>query len=156
MIPVQTSSSEITMIPVNITLQYLRDGVKDSRRLKLALDQQTHNVVAQLIRELQLPTQNGEDNLSYYLLRQRQVIDNESTLFEAGVQEGDILQLAVIDPNATVGKALSGSVLNRLGGKTSTEPLPVSAALFTASGQRFVLKHTRALIGRSDINLGYP
>jgi hypothetical protein len=75
---------------------------------------------------------------------------------ECGVQEGDILQLAILDPNATMGKMLSGAVLNRLGGKSSSEPLPISALLLTERGQQFPLKHTRALIGRADPKLGYP
>jgi hypothetical protein len=143
------------MIPVNVTLQYLRDGVKDSRRFKLSLDSRVAEVVVHLVSDLRLPSEMGEERLTYHLIAQRQVLDEDATLYESGVQEGDILQLALLDPNATVGKAISGAVLNRLGGKAGSEPLPVTAALIAASGEHYKLTHTRALIGRADAKLGY-
>lgn len=143
------------MIPVNVTVQYLRDGVKDSRRVKLSLDSRVADVVAQLINDLHLPMELGQERLMYHLIAQRQMLDEEDTLLTAGVQEGDILQLAMLDPNATVGKAISGAVLNRLGGKAGSDPLPITAGLFSAAGTHFPLLHTRALIGRSDTKLGY-
>jgi uncharacterized ubiquitin-like protein YukD len=144
------------MIPINVTLQYLRDGVKDSRRVKLSMDSTVGDVVVSLVSELNLPQKNDDEPINYYLVHQRQILDEESKLFDAGIQEGDILQLAVIDPNATVGKAMTGAVLNRLGGKAGNEPLPVEAALVSPSGEEFPLLHTRALIGRADPKLGYP
>jgi hypothetical protein len=144
------------MIPINVTLQYLRDGVKDSRRVKLSMDSNVADVVASLVSDLNLPQENDDERINYYLIHQRQVLDEESKLYDVGVQEGDILQLAVIDPNATVGKAITGAVLNRLGGKAGNEPLPVAAALVSPSGVEFPLHHTRALIGRADPKLGYP
>ncbi len=144
------------MIPVNVTLQYVRDGVKDSKRLKLAMDHKVHDTIIALIKDLDLPLQNEGDPISYHLLRHRVVLDDDDMLFEAGVQEGDILQLASIDSNATVGQALTAGILNRLGGKASHEPLPISAALLTRDGEFLHLKHTRALIGRADASRGYP
>jgi FHA domain len=144
------------MIPVNITLQYVRDGVKESKRLRLAMEDSVGDTLNRLVRELSLPLDEDGHPLSYHLIRQRQALASEDRLFEAGVQEGDILQLAILDPQATMGQAISAGLLNRLGGKTSGEPLPVRAALVALSGQRFELRHARALIGRSDANLGYP
>ena len=146
----------LPMMPVNVTLQYLRDGVKDSRRVKISLDSQVASIIDQLVQELHLPEASQEEQLTYHLVAQRQVLDEEMTLFEAGIQENDIIQLTLLDPNATVGKQITSAVLNRLGGKSTSEPLPVSAALFSADGQRFELQHTRALIGRADSKLGYP
>jgi hypothetical protein len=144
------------MIPVIVTLQYVRDGVKDSKRLTLAMDHKVHEIVLGLISDLKLPLQNDGDPITYHLLRQRQVLDDDDLLFEAGVQEGDILQLASVDSNATVGKAMTAGLLNRLGGKSSQEPLLISAGLVTVEGEIYHLKHTRALIGRADISRGYP
>ncbi len=70
------------MIPINITLQYLKDGVKDSRRVKLSLDDRVSDVVANLVNDLHLPARIGDDKLSYHLIRQRQVLDSEATLHE--------------------------------------------------------------------------
>ncbi len=123
--------------------------------MKLAMESLIADVVVNLVDELHLPVDHGDDQVSYHLIRQRQVLDEEMTLYESGVQEGDILQLAILDPNATVGKAISGAVLNRLGGKAGSEPLPVHAALVAISGQHYPLSHTRALIGRADSKLGY-
>src|SRR5437016_1493554 len=106
------------MIPVNLTVQYLRDGVKDSRRVKLDLTNKVVEVVEVLINDLHLPTDNGNERISYHLLRQRVLLNEDDTLMESSVQEDDILQLVIIDPNATIGKVLTGSVLNRLGGRT--------------------------------------
>src|SRR5258708_4992102 len=144
------------MIPINITLQYLKDGVKDSRRVKLSLDDRVSDVVANLVNDLHLPARIGDDKLSYHLIRQRQVLDSEATLHESELQEGDILQLVILDPNATVGKAMSGGILSRLGGKAGIEPLPAPASLIANSGEEFPLSHTRALIWRADPQLAYP
>jgi hypothetical protein len=146
------------MIPVNVTLQYVRESAKESRRVKLSMDETVNNAVNRLVAELQLPLEDDDDGkpLSYRLLKQRQVLDNDDKLFEAGVQEGDILQLTIIDAKATMGQAISAGILNRLGGKSSSEPLPVDAALIAESGAVFSLSHTRALIGRADPSLGYP
>ncbi|HLY28876.1 MAG TPA: FHA domain-containing protein [Aggregatilineales bacterium] len=144
------------MIPVNITLQYVRDGVKESRRVQLTMETRIGDLINELIDELSLPREVEGERIHYHFIHQRQVLDHDSTLHEGSVQEGDILQLVVIDPDATVGKAMSGSVLSRLGGKASNESLPVNAALIAPSGERFDLLHTRALIGRADAKLGYP
>jgi FHA domain-containing protein len=144
------------MIPVNVTLQYIREGAKESKRLRLAMEETIGDTVNRLVRDLALPLDEDGQPLSYHLVRQRQALAPEDRLFEAGVQEGDILQLAILDPKATMGQAISAGLLNRLGGKTGGEPLPVRAALVASSGQRFELRHTRALIGRADSNLGYP
>jgi hypothetical protein len=144
------------MIPVNITLQYVRDGAKQSKRLTLSLDSTVGDIVTELIDELGLTSDGDGQKASYFLLRQRQVLDNVDKLYESGVQEGDILQLTIIDPNATMGQAISSGLLNRLGGKASVESLPVNAVLIAENGQEFQLSHTRALIGRADQSLGYP
>jgi hypothetical protein len=146
----------MAMIPVNITLQYVRDGTKQSKRLTLSLDSTVGDIVIGLIDELGLAAESDGQKPSYFLLRQRQVLDNIDKLHEAGVQEGDILQLTIIDPNATMGQAISSGLLNRLGGKASVEPLPINAVLIAESGEEFRLRHTRALIGRADQSLGYP
>src|SRR5262249_7872660 len=92
-----------------------------------------------------------------HLMRNRLVLDDSSTLYDVGVEEGDILQLAIVDSRATMGKIVTAGVLNRLGGKSSNDPLPVTAALIDSTGDHvFELRHTRPLIGRSDPALGYP
>ncbi len=144
------------MIPVNITLQYVREGIKDSKRVRLSMDDTIGDTVSRLVRELGLPLDDDGQPLSYHLIRHRQVLDDADKLFEIGIQEGDILQLTILDSKATMGQAISIGLLNRLGGKASSEPLPIQAALFTASGQCFELRHSRALIGRADSSLGYP
>jgi hypothetical protein len=120
------------------------------------MDSNVADIVASLVSDLSLPQDVDDEPINYYLVHQRQVLDEESMLYEVGIQEGDILQLAVIDPNATVGKAMTSAVLNRLGGKAGNEPLSVRAALVSPSGEEFPLTHTRALIGRADPKLGYP
>jgi hypothetical protein len=144
------------MIPVNVTLQYVRESAKESRRVRLAMDETVSSAVNRLVTELQLPLEDEGRPLTYRLLKQRQVLDNDDQLFEAGVQEGDILQLTIIDAKATMGQAISAGILNRLGGKSSSESLPVAAALVSEDGSVFQLSHTRALIGRADPSLGYP
>ncbi len=144
------------MIPVNVTLQYMRKGVKDSQRVTLSMDARVDETVVALVDSLALPQEDNGLPLTYRLLRQRQMLDGEAKLFEIGVQEGDILQLTLIDPRATIGQAVLGGVLQRLGGKSGGELLPVNAALVTESGKGFELTHTRALIGRADAKLGYP
>jgi uncharacterized ubiquitin-like protein YukD len=144
------------MIPVNVTLQYVRDGAKASTRIRLAMDATVQDTIESLIEALELPREENGHPLSYRLVRQRQVLDNDDRLFEAGVQEGDILQMTTLDPRATMGQAISVGLLNRLGGKASAEPLPVRASLVSEDGLTFELSHTRALIGRADASLGYP
>jgi uncharacterized ubiquitin-like protein YukD len=144
------------MIPVNVTLQYVRDGAKASTRIRLAMDASVQDTIESLIQALELPREENGRALSYRLVRQRQVLDNDDRLFEAGVQEGDILQMTTLDPRATMGQAISVGLLNRLGGKASAEPLPVRASLVSEDGLTFELSHTRALIGRADASLGYP
>src|SRR5579859_3276391 len=143
------------MIPVNITLQYVREGVKESRRVQLTMETHVGDLINELIDELSLPREVEGERIHYHFIHQRQVLDHDSTLLEGGVQEGDILQLVVIDPDATVGKAMSGSVLSRLGGKASNEALPVNAALIAPSGERFDLlrseEHTSELQSQSNL-----
>src|SRR5258708_36180430 len=91
------------------------------------------DVVVTLVDELHLPVDHGADQVSYHLIRQRQVLDEEMTLYDSGVQEGDILQLAILDPNATVGKAISGAALNRLCRETGNEPPPDHTPLVAIS-----------------------
>lgn len=144
------------MIPVNVTVQFMRDGVKGSATMRLSMDVTTAEAANGIVHYLGLPS-DGE----YRLLRQRQVLDPAKRLFEAGVQEGDILQLTVVDANTTLampglGRSLAGGVLSRLGGRTSDEPLPVQAVLIAPDGQKLWLRRARALVGRADEALGYP
>ena len=143
------------MIPVNVTLQYVRDGTKASTRVRLSMDDTVRDTLTTLIASLQLPRQENGAPLPYHLVRQRQVLDNDDKLFEAGVQEGDILQLTVLDPKATMGQAISAGLLHRIGGKANAEPLPVRAGLVSESGLVFELHRTRALVGRADASMGY-
>jgi hypothetical protein len=144
------------MIPVSVTLLYLRDGAKNSTRVTLSMDVGVKDTIARLIADLNLPLEEDGERLHYNLIRQRQILDYANTLYEAGVQEGDILQLAIIDDQATMGLAIPGGLLARLGGKSGAEPLPVAASLVTEAGKVYKLQHTRALIGRADARLGYP
>jgi hypothetical protein len=139
------------MIPVQVMLQYVRAGAKESRRVKLAMDGTVEAAIQTLVAELELP------NDDYQLLKGRSTLSQKTTLFDAGVQENDILQLVAMDRNATQLGSMSGGILNRLGGKISDEPLPVFAMLADRSGEiRFQLKRIRALVGRADANMGYP
>src|SRR5215468_8169579 len=134
------------MIPVSVTLQYLRAGVKGTQRVKLSMDDTVEDAIANLVKDLDLPTEEDGHQVGYHLMRNRLVLDDNSTLYDAGVEEGDILQLAIIDSRATMGKVMTAGVLNRLAGKSSNEPLPISAALIDAGGEHvFELQHTRAL-----------
>ena len=145
------------MIPVNVTIQYIRNGIKETKRIRLGMEDRVGDVVTRLIHDLQLPLEQDDEKISYYLSRQRQLLDESATLLNAGIQENEILQLMVIDPQATIGSAFSGGLLNRLSGKSGGEPLPVSAAFLHLSGELFChLHHTRALIGRADAKMGYP
>jgi hypothetical protein len=146
------------MLPANITLQYMREGVKQNVRLKLSLDATVRQVIADLVRDLQLPSTDADgEPCTYELTYQRQPLSIEARLFEVGVQEDAILQLVAVNPNATRSSlALSANVLSRLGGKGSNEPLPLRAQLLTRDGRAFWLRHTRALIRRADAALGYP
>ncbi|HVO42136.1 MAG TPA: FHA domain-containing protein [Aggregatilineales bacterium] len=145
------------MIPVTVTIQFMRAGAKETQRVKLALDVPARQLVQQLLRDFRLPIEQNGTPVRYHLLRQRQVLDGDASLFDAGVQENDILQLTVFDPAATLGQSLSGTLLNRLGGRAGVDPLPISAALLHLNGEVFSqLHHTRALIGRADASIGYP
>ena len=124
--------------------------------MRLSMDVTAANAAHGIVQYLGLPS-DGE----YRLLRQRQALDPTKRLFEAGVQEGDILQLTVVDANTTLampglGRSLIGGVLSRLGGRGSDEPLPVHAVLIAPDGQKLWLRRGRALIGRADETLGYP
>jgi len=144
------------MIPITVMIQYMNQGAKESRRMKLSMDATVSTSIAQIIAELALPIRQDNQPISYYLIRQRQILEDKTTLMEIGVEENEILQLTVLDPKATMGQALSGSIMSRLGGKTGSEPLTISAALALPSGSVFChLKHTRALVGRADAKLGY-
>ncbi|MFQ3536062.1 MAG: FHA domain-containing protein [Aggregatilineales bacterium] len=127
-------------------------------RLKLSLDATVRQVIADLVRDLQLPSTDADGApCTYELTYQRQALSSDARLFEVGVQENAILQLVAVNPNATrSGMALSANVLSRLGGKGSNEPLPMVAQLIARDGRSFQLHHTRALIGRADATLGYP
>lgn len=140
------------MIPVNVTIQYLHGGVKESRQVRLAMEDTVQAVIDKLLHDLDL-----DSSESYQLLKLRAALDDDSKLYEAGVQEGDILQLVRHDPNATViGKIPSGNILSRLGGKGGGEPLPVMAQLVAPDGTTFRLRRTRAMIGRADATMGFP
>jgi hypothetical protein len=145
------------MIPVNVTIQFMRDSAKESQRIKLAMETPVRDAVRELVQEFDLPTSEDGQTIQYHLLRQRQMLDTEVSLLNAGIQENDILQLVALDPRATLGQSISGALLSRLGGRTGSEPLPLQAALVHLNGDIFVrLRHTRALIGRADPAIGYP
>lgn len=146
------------MLPANVTVQFMREGAKQNIRLKLSLDSTARQVIADLVRDLNLPnTDSDGDPCTYELTYQRQTLGDDVRLFEVGVQENAILQLVAVNPNATrSGIALTANVLSRLGGKGSSEPLNLKVALVTHDGRTFPLRHTRALIGRADAALGYP
>ncbi len=146
------------MIPVQVTVQFMRANIKESTRIKLAMEATVNETIAKLLQELGLPAEERGQPVRYQLIRQRQVLDQDAKLYEAGIQENDILQLMAYDANSTLGvKAISGGVLSRLGGKVSGEPLPVPAALVDKTGKHtFQLTTTRAMIGRADPKLGYP
>ncbi|MFN8419500.1 MAG: FHA domain-containing protein [Anaerolineae bacterium] len=150
------------MIPVQVTIQYLHEGQKATKWVKLSLDQTVTQTVDKLVSDLALPRQDSRGApISYQLVQQRQVLEGSRTLGEIGVEEGNILQLHVLDANATVGinlgQMLAGSLLDRLGGKGGGELLTISAVFADVSGRvAFQLKHTRALIGRADPEHGYP
>ena len=144
------------MIPVNVTIQYMHEGVKNSAVLRLSMDMTADEAVRGIVQYLHLPTSSV-----YRLLRQRQLIEPETRLFDASIQEGDIVQLTVVDSNTTlgtpgVGRTMAGGVMSRLGGHNGSDPLPVLAALIMPDGQPLYLQRTRALIGRADESLGYP
>jgi len=142
------------MIPITVMIQYARGGNKGSSRVKLDLDGTVDEAIEFLTKELSL-----DDESEYQLVRQRQGLSGSDKLYEAGVQENDILQLVAFDSNATMmGRGLSAKILNRMGGKSTFDPLPESihASLVAAGGQSFQLRHTRAVIGRADASLGYP
>ena len=144
------------MIPVNVTVQFMREGVKNSAGMRLSMDMTAEEAVQGIVQYLHLPTSSV-----YQLLRQRQMIDPEMRLFEAAVQEGDIVQLTVIDANTTlgtpgIGRGMAGGILSRLGGRNNSDPIPIQAALIMPDGQPVYLQRTRALIGRADESLGYP
>lgn len=141
------------MIPVNVTLQFMREDVTDSANLRLSMDMTVQEAILNIVRSLRLAS-----DVTYHLLHQRQVLESGQRLYEVGVQEGDILQLTAFDARSTVGVSIgmAGGVLSRLGGKASQEPLTVRAALIAPNGMGILLQHARALIGRADEKLGYP
>ncbi len=143
------------MIPVNVTLQFMRDNTKDSANIRLSMDMTVQEAILNVVRSLNLASDSN-----YHLVHQREILDGRMKLFEAGVQEGEILQLTVLDSNSTIninmGNSRVGNILNRLGGKAGDEPLPIRAALITPDGMGIALRHTRALVGRADEKLGYP
>jgi pSer/pThr/pTyr-binding forkhead associated (FHA) protein len=55
-----------------------------------------------------------------------------------------------------LGRSMAGGVLNRLGGRTGDELLPVQAGLIAPNGRTLWLRRARALVGRADETLGYP
>jgi hypothetical protein len=150
------------MIPVQVTLQYIRNGQKETRWVKLSIDATVRDTILHLIKELSLPLEDTMDRpMQYQLVRQRHVLDESRTLHEVGIEEGNILQLLVVDSRSTMGvnlgQMVAGSLLDRLGGRGSSELLTVSAVLANAAGRvMFQLKRTRALIGRADPEHGYP
>lgn len=150
------------MIPVQVTLQYMRGGNKETKWVKVALDSTAAQVASKLVGELGLPPQDSRGRpLDYQLVAQRRVLDGDKTLHELGIEQDNILQLITVDANATVGlnigQMLAGTLLDRLGGKGSSEPLSVSAVFANMAGRVvFQLKRTRALIGRADPDHGFP
>lgn len=144
------------MIPVQITLQFARGESRESARMQLDLEGSVRETLQGLVAALELPPEAHDRR--YQLLRNRQVLRGEDRLYEAGVEEGDILQLVAVDPKATTfGRIITPNVLSRLGGNVSGDDLPVEAALIAADGSTvFRLRRTRALIGRADDRLGYP
>ena len=144
------------MIPVNVTIQFMREGVKDSATMRLSMDVTAEEAAHGIVQYLALPPDSV-----YRLLRQRQVLEPDRRLFEVGVQEGDILQLTVVDANTTLaipgmGRSMAGGVLSRLGGRTSDELLPIQAGFVAPDGRTLWLRRARALVGRADETLGYP
>ena len=80
------------MIPINVTIQFIRNGNKGSASMRLSMDMTAAEAAQGIAQYLSLP-----EGGVYRLMRQRQVINPTSRLFEAGVQDGDILQLAELD-----------------------------------------------------------
>jgi len=143
------------MIPINVTVQFVREGIKNVSPVPLGIDLTTEQAIYEIVRALSLPF-NGE----YCLLHRRQPIDPRARLFEADVQEGEILQLLYIDANSTIGlktspRNMTVGITNAMGSSANSEQLPIAAALMNPAGERFPLKHVRALIGRADLKLGY-
>lgn len=145
------------MIPINVTVQYLREGSKTSARIRLSMDATVRQAIQQLIAELGLPTEEDGQPLMFHLLLNRQMLISDDRLFEVGIQEGSIIQLVASDPHATTA-GIPSNVLSRMGGKSgSNAPLTVAASLVAKEGgQVFPLRRVRALIGRADTTLGYP
>ena len=107
------------MIPVNITLTFVRDNSKESRRIKLSLTDQIGDVIDQLVGELGLAA--ADNSGRYVLIHNKQALDDADTLQMAGVQEGDIVQLSFMDKNATMGQAVSMALLNRTPNPTESQ-----------------------------------
>lgn len=150
------------MIPVQVTLQYVKDNTKETRWVKLAMNETVRQALQKLVTDLDLPTQDKLGRpMQHQLVFQRHVLEEHKALHEVGVAEGAILQLITVDANATVGinigNMLAGSVLDRLGGKVGGELLAVSAVFANPAGRVvFQLRRTRALIGRADPERGIP
>jgi hypothetical protein len=143
------------MIPVTVTIQYERDGAKKSSQVRLSLDMTVATAIETIVEALGLPP-----HLHYTLTFQRQTLAESVKLFMVGVQDGGICQLTAEDARATIMETDSGrnnaaGLLQRLGGKGASEPLPIRAALITVNGDVMMLNHTRALIGRADDRVGY-
>ncbi|GAB4550176.1 MAG: hypothetical protein OHK0023_15650 [Anaerolineae bacterium] len=140
------------MLPINVTIQFVRDGNKETQRVQLMLNATVREVLDHLLEVLKLPVKT--DGLVYQLLHNRQILPHAMKLFEIGIQENAILQLVAADPQAT-SAGIPINLLARMGAKSgSSEPLPIPAAFFTRDGTPFVLKHTRAMIGRADPERG--
>jgi FHA domain len=153
---------EKTMIPVQVTLQFMREGNKETRWVRLAMEDTVATTITKLIADLGLAVEDVRGRpMLYQLVLQRRILDLTKPLHEEGVAEGNILQLIPVDANATVGlnvgQLLAGSLLDRLGGRGSGEPLPISAAFANTAGRVvYQLKRTRALVGRADPDHGFP
>lgn len=149
------------MIPIQVTLQFLRNGTKETKWVRLSMDQTVGDTLAQLISDLDLPTHDHQGRgIRYQLVHQRHLLEDYRLVGETEIAEGNILQLHTLDANSTqgiqLGQTIAGGLLSRLGGKGSEELLPVSAVLANSAGRVvFQIRRARALIGRADPAHGY-
>jgi hypothetical protein len=110
------------MIPVSVTLQYLRDGAKCSTRFTLSMDVSVKDAIARLVNDLKLPMEEDGQPIRYNRSPAPHA-DYDDTLFD-GRQEGDIVQQhrrPGDDGLAIPAGILPGS------GKSGADPLPVAA-----------------------------